>query len=633
LLKVFLIFIVLSISNCSLAQKTIYQDIFHGEAIGVGYDFTFGGQQIDSIYLNPKSGSLLSKFIILYNFKNVLDANYFEINQTNIAFNPSDRIVNYFTHKTGSGSVLNLSTGYINVTNFNGMLMDSLLFKIPFTPSSFNPNIPSLAGIFFLFIYENDLLPLTSISIIQNESNSNPSKTYYIDKTNIIDTSYNKHVGLAINTSAICDTFQDGSYIFINNVNVGLIGGNDLHSKYGCGTIGNFTFSNDSLKSLSDDNPNYNISGTDGIGNISELMTNSNSLEVQFDYQTPLNPNPNAPFTNTIWNMFLTHSTPCDTFTVNIQDKIQVCKTDSIQMQVTSAPLSNHTYEWEPQVGLSCYSCAQPYFTDTVSRWYTVRIWNNDTCSKVFPVRVEVVEKPLHRIVSVSATKCSDSSGIANVQMVESSYEYILNDGISQTSNIFNNLFAGNHNISVIDTNGCLSSSAITILETFPNATFTSTPLKGDVPLDVSFYNTSSGANNFIWYIEQDTLITTNANHIFNTEGYFDATLVVYDSYPWCSDTASVKIFAEYPFTIFAPSLHDDKDGNYQIYASGVKCLSYHLYNALWQIIYTKELEASQGYLDLWSAFTVAKGTYVFKIVAQGENGEEKVVSGKVVVI
>ena len=64
-----------------------------------------------------------------------------------------------------------------------------------------------------------------------------------------------------------------------------------------------------------------------------------------------------------------------------------------------------------------------------------------------------------------------------------------------------------------------------------------------------------------------------------------------------------------------------------------MKSLSYHLYNALGQIIYTKELEASQGYLDLWSAFTVAKGPYVFKIVAQGENGEEKVVSGKVVVI
>jgi hypothetical protein len=248
-------------------------------------------------------------------------------------------------------------------------------------------------------------------------------------------------------------------------------------------------------------------------------------------------------------------------------------------------------------------------------------------------VRVEVLEKPLNPIVSASPTKCSDSSGTANVQMMESSYEYSLNNGVSQTSNIFNNLFAGNHLVSVIDTNGCQSSTPITIAETYPNAVFSATPQQGDVPLEVSFYNASTGANNFIWYIEQDTLYSVNAVHTFNTEGYFDATMVVYDTYPWCSDTASVKIFAEYPFTIFAPSLQDDKKGNYQIYTSGVKSLSYHLYNALGQIIYTKELNASLGYQDLWSAYTVAKGTYVFKIVAKGENGEEKVVSGKVVVL
>lgn len=153
------------------------------------------------------------------------------------------------------------------------------------------------------------------------------------------------------------------------------------------------------------------------------------------------------------------------------------------------------------------------------------------------------------------------------------------------------------------------------------------------MPLEVNFSNQSTGATDFIWYIANDTLYSTNPNYTFEEEGDFNVTLVAYDTYLQCSDTASVQIFATFPFTVIVPSLFVKQDAPYQIYTSNVATLSYALYNSIGQQIYNTSFVPTQGIIDLFYPNNISKGLYLYNIIAKDSEGNEKVFSGKIVVI
>jgi PKD repeat protein len=238
--------------------------------------------------------------------------------------------------------------------------------------------------------------------------------------------------------------------------------------------------------------------------------------------------------------------------------------------------------------------------------------------------------------IVVNPTLCSGNTGHIHITNQPAAYTYTLDAGTPQNTLHFYNQTAGNHTLQIATNNGCSIDTLLTVAE-INNvvAQFTASPTSGDVPLTVNFTNQSANATNYNWYIENDTLNTPQANHTFDTSGVFTVTLVAYNTFPQCSDTAQVTIVAEYPFTIIAPSLYvsDENYTPYQIYTSRVKELHYELFTDQGKLVYTKVLLPTNGNLSLWNSNQLSIGIYLYRIWAMDDDGVEKVITGKVVVI
>ncbi len=611
----------------TFSQKVFYQNIFHGGVTMGGYNVGWNSNDSGNFLLNIEPGSTIKSAYLFLGTWNNPDTTSVYLNGVQI------KLGNYNSNVINSDFIFYNSTGGSNLINSNIYDITDLLNPTGLSSNTYTPPTNQMwfsgkyVEAYVLVIYENPNLSKIAFTTLLNTQNSDEINTYQTNEINIIDTT--KEVGLALNTSVLCNDIFDGFFIQVENDTIGLIGGNDYNSIHDCtGSSGNFYFQNETLFGLGDDTANNSMSKYDVISNINNNILYNDYISIKTIFQDPIN-YPEGSGTNVLWQMFLMHSTPCDTFYTNVPKTVLACKGDSIQLNVTGG----NEWEWEPEIGLSCTNCPNPYFTDTVCRWYTVRVWNNDSCSKVLPVRVEVVEKPLNPIVQISPSQCSDSSGAVNVQIQESSHLYSLNGGAPQSNATFNNLWSGNHSVAVIDTNGCTSETNITIAETYPMADFTASTLEGDLPLEVNFTNQSTGATDFIWYIHNDTLYSASPTYTFEQEGNFNATLVAYDTYLNCSDTANIQIFATFPFTVIAPSLFVKQDAPYQIYTSNVATLQYELYNSIGQQLYHHTLQPTQGLNDVWSPYNISRGIYLYRITAQDDEGNEKVFSGKIVVI
>jgi hypothetical protein len=158
------------------------------------------------------------------------------------------------------------------------------------------------------------------------------------------------------------------------------------------------------------------------------------------------------------------------------------------------------------------------------------------------------------------------------------------------------------------------------------------------VPLTITLTNQSQNANYYVWYIGNDTIETTSTapfTYTIDTAMSVPVVLVAINNYAHCADTAVVFVVAEYPFTIIAPSLYvgDEQYSPYQIYTSGVKELHYELFTSEGKLVYQKAFLPTAGYISLWNSNQLAKGMYVYRIWALDEDGVDKVITGKVVVM
>jgi hypothetical protein len=77
----------------------------------------------------------------------------------------------------------------------------------------------------------------------------------------------------------------------------------------------------------------------------------------------------------------------------------------------------------------------------------------------------------------------------------------------------------------------------------------------------------------------------------------------------------------------------DENYTPYQIYTSGVTELHYELFTDQGKLVYNKVLLPTNGNISLWNSTQLAKGIYLYRIWAVDDDGVEKVITGKVVVI
>jgi len=614
-----------------LGQLVFYQDVFKGGVTGAGYNPTWNSNSPGVIQLHIEPGSTIRKaFLLVGTYTNAvyptLGQSSMQINGSTIALDSNITGHNQFTMALSGGNPYNLRTGIVEITN----LIDATVTTLNIVPQvSYNNG--RYIEYYVLVVYENSDLPECSVVVVLNEQNSSGIMGYTINSINPIDT--NSQVGLAIQSSHICNLPWDGSYVSINEETIGLIGGVDENNTNGsCGVTGSFYYQNHMLYGLSDDVANEAMLGSDAIANIQSFLNSTDEIDLRFTYQALIDGGPGTPSSNPIWHLVLSYTTPCQPFETTLAEEATICPGSSAQLLVTGG----QSYEWLPQVDLSCYNCPNPVFTGEQTRHYTVRIWNTDSCSKVLPVKVLVYDVPTQANLNLNHATCSESNGSMSINnVVGGTPQYIYNIGGNDSTNPnFNNLAPGVYNLQITDANSCTYNQSFAMEEVNPvTAAFNANPQNGIAPLNVNFTNQSTGANLYQWLVNSQTFESTNLNYTFDTAGIYTVQLIAWYNEPHCADTTQKVIVVENAFSAIIPTLHAGSQGFWSIQTTNVTHAKVQIYNAIGQIIHQAEQAVSNGSNALWNATGKATGYYFYRIQLTDVEGKEYDYRGKMLLV
>lgn len=327
----------------------------------------------------------------------------------------------------------------------------------------------------------------------------------------------------------------DASSVAFNSNYLGKIAGEDLSSfgYYASGVRGHFRYSNGVLEGLDDDTPDLVMDSTDALANVQTMM-NGNSFYFSCIHELP--PSISGHFTNPVLAGILTYTPVCDTFTVSVPKDTTICYGTQLPLHVEGGVV----YEWYPATGLSCSDCPNPVFSADSSMFYTVKIYNNDSCFVSRPLHVTVFPEidPGNSVITPSV--CGTNTGSVVFSAASNfGYTYTLIGGETNYHGQFQNLSAGNHSFYIVDSHGCQSpDTVIFVLEVNPTvADFELSPATGVAPLVIDITNTSQAFTQFEWFLNGSS--TGGQPHVvFDSSGVYEIELIVWQNDPSCADTA-----------------------------------------------------------------------------------------------
>ena len=651
--------ILLSLFFCghAKAQTIYYQDIFHGGVTGDGVGpfvaeetFTF------NVDIYPNS-TIKSAFLFVTTYKlkpSSLDSSFQNrkiiFNNNEITLKECMTISNF--HSTVYNQIIEKGVIAIDVSNMISLSQNNYTI-IP----AQNQNPTTLAGVYseyYLYIaYKNTTLSKVNPVIVLNEQDNDLIINYNINNLNSID--LGSDVGFTFHATEFCDTLRDGSYVFVDGNLLGLTGGNEPPPNRNCtGVWGSFYYNNGTVYGLANDVPNNTMAGTDALANIQSYINNPNSLDVTFEYQDPTH----GPYSNSVMQLFLTYTTPCDTFTTTLTSDTTICYGETLQLQATGGVSTGSisAYEWtsisNPSAidDLSCADCPNPIFSGDSSMTYTVRIWNTDSCSVVRPVRINVNQP--QKLNSYSGeSKCGFSNGfIKSINLPDNLDAWYVvtpnNDTLDQPiGNTFTNLGACDYSVFYIDTIGCKSEDTIVTINSYIDviADFTVNPSTGSAPLTVKIENQSQNASGLEWFLDGVSIGSTPPN-LFELSGEYEIGLIAWDAKKYCADTTWRKIIVYDSLIAQIPNVFTaNKDGINDFFGITVNFpveTELMILNRWGNVVFEWKGKLEKGQNNLWNGESkngdkVSDGVYFYRIeFSQMEWVEkERKVSGYVHVI
>lgn len=136
---------------------------------------------------------------------------------------------------------------------------------------------------------------------------------------------------------------------------------------------------------------------------------------------------------------------------INSQTQL-LLKSYRIQSGLSSA---THTFQWYNETG-PISGATQSSYLATLPGFYTIIATSRSTGCSSNPKTVEVKQsEPARAFVTVSDAFESNQTITVTAEGFGGNYEYQLDDGLFQDSNIFYNVSSGLHTITVRDKNGC----------------------------------------------------------------------------------------------------------------------------------------------------------------------------------
>lgn len=620
------------------AQILYHQDTFHGGVTGGGFSTNTGSGTVTTD-INIPPGSVIKKAFLFASRDGLAQDISVTLNGIDYVFSDLTSITDSFISVIYSSWIWeNSSIHAIDITADVSAFINSYSLTIP---PQFDITVNGFYSSFYLYIiFENSSFPKLTNSIIINEQDVSPTLVYNCNDLSPINNLF--PVGLEVWTTFFCDTIEDGSFIEVNGYPVGLIGGQETNSGYSCsGVYTNFSHYNELLVGIGDDDADSLMSGTEVLSDIKNYLTYDDSdINVSFNYQSP--GQFYDKFTNPVCGIMFSYTTTCDTFSVSVlTEDTTICKGDSLQFLASGAD----SYAWSPSTGLSCDDCADPKISPSQTTTYFLTSTKYGNCKKVQPIKIRVVDKPVINSFTLTADTCGENSGAVS-NLNASGVAPLIFSLNGNSSSTFSNLQSGVYNLAVEDANGCTADSLIFIESLIAaEAGFTANPDIGFVPLEVLFTNESSFTNNYIWYIQGDTLTSENPTYIFDSVGTYTVTQIAYNTNFWCADTSTATIHVYPPVSVFIPNVITVNDDNinddFTIQLEGGEYIWCTVINRWGQTVYETEqyIDTPPSSYNLWDGINMfthepaTAGVYFYRIVVKSPVGTSDVFTGSLTVV
>lgn len=612
-------------NTITFTQITYLQEIYHGGITGDGYDQWLSNQpgQFD-IYIEP--GSTIKKAILLTSVIGEPEDRIVNFNGFLTILSASNPINDYYVSNYNSYS-LKYRTIATDVTSLISPSLNSYSISPPIQNSNFN-EYGAYCEFYLLVLYENPLMQLINTNLYINNIQPQSIQSYTISNINPIDLS--KSVGLGIHVSHFCDTIQDGSFIKVDGSLVGLLGGIDDNSLEPCsGISSSFYYQNEQLFGLGNDVANNTMNGVDGIANIESYILNNLFFNIEFDYQSNL-----GPYSNPVHQLFLAYSTNCTPFPVSVPSDTTACYKSPLQLNSSGG----QRYEWQspngttnnPAPGLSCSDCPNPIFSADSSMFYTVRIWNNDSCSIVRPLKITVLPQPKSATFTNTNTDCGTSAGSITATGVGGALSALNaisenGDTLAVSGNKLSNLSAGKYTVFYTDTNGCHSKDSLLTIQSENNtkADFTVTPSAGGAPLSVTVTNTSQNATNYSWSLNGEPQNDPFNGFLADTSGVYTVQLIAWKNDILCADTAYVNVLVYDSLITTIPNIFTPNDDHINDIFSVTVNIPVHcellIFNRWGNEVQHFNGTLNAGINALWDGNSNGKnvidGTYFYKLI------------------
>lgn len=635
-MRLFITLILFFFSQRSFAQhQNLISNAFKGKLIGLG--FNRGGIGVDvetskKIELNCTECINIGNVYLIaseWNMEPVnnnqnIDNRVVLINNIPVLFNNYSRVG--MKKKVGSSSLDSYMYIHLKKIPFECLSEDSIEFIIP----SQNPD-HFVTGFYIVIECLNSNLEQTDYTIVLNSKSFNPNQVDYFENPlslNPID--FAKDVGFAVNGHTMNFLNGDESKVTVNNSTVGYIAGIDASSSNypTSGVRGHFIYKNGELFGLDDDTPDSTMYGSDALAEISDYLNNESSFN--FNIQ---NIYPASNLDNFVVASIFSYTSTCEAFPVTVSTDTIICRNETVQLSASGGT----QYLWQPSTDLSCVYCPNPIFTGDSSRFYTVRIWNNGSCSVVRPVKVNVRQLPVFSSITSTPSECNGATGKIISSANLSGETYSLNGGTPQNSGNFFNLAPGDYTLSVHELNGCTNDTVITVGSSIStNAFFTATPTQGAPPLWVNFTNQSTNASNYEWFLNGISQGNNFPTYLFDTTGNYTVTLVAWPENPSCSDSFELQIYVFDSLIVQVPNVftpnNDQSNDLFGITTNSPVSVEYQLFNR-WgnEMIAGKSslgtvTPSGLTFTPLWDGNNATEGTYFYKLTVTAETpkGEQK---------
>ncbi|MDD2983824.1 MAG: gliding motility-associated C-terminal domain-containing protein [Crocinitomicaceae bacterium] len=604
-----------TLSFC-IGQTIVHQDIFKGGVTGDGYNPGFSGASGNfNVFIEP--GSTIRSAYLFSTAYNSPPPKKIIFNGFEIYLSTNNSINNIVMLNFSTANDDKTETIITDVKQYINSSQNTYSFT---PPIQISPQIGGGYADFYLYItYDNPSLPALNTIVFSNYFDITPLLLYNLTNFNPINLS--KPVGLAIGAGSFCSSSYDGSNIKVNNNILGLLGGIEYNSPINCsGVSGSFYYVNETLYGLGNDTPTNTMSDSDALADISSYINNPLNINILFDYQGV------ASRSNPVFQLFLTYVSTCDPFDVIVTPDTTTCFNSPLQLHA----IGGSRYEWQPATGLSCADCPDPIVSTDSSRFYTVRIWNNDTCSVVRSVKVNVNELPSFSSVQFTASECGESTGTL-IAKSNQPVQFSIDGSVPKTSGVFNQLSSGFHTVSIIDSNGCSRDSVIFIPEIISvNALFVANPPNGGAPLAVQFTNQSTNASNYEWFVDGVSQGPSFSNYLFDSTGVYTTTLIAWQNNPTCADTFTVHIHVYDSLMVEVPNVFTpNQDGNNDFFGITTNIpvfIDFQIFNRWGNIIVSGQNIASQtgvSFTPLWNGEDATDGTYFYQITVRSQIVEQ----------